>query len=244
VLIPSSYALVETEILVFIAGAGKSVFWYVKLLMFLSGEPIVLASSTIIEDIDAMRKTGQASLAFFYCDFREDQKKDLRGLLSSFLAQLCHQSDSYCDILSKFHSDHAKGLRSPSDDALVGCLKELLKLPRQAPVYLFVDGLDECPESSAVLSPRAEVLDFLKELVNSQIPNLRLCATSRPEIDVKNVLRPLLFRSVSLHDEKGQKKDIEDYIKWVIHTHRKNEWWTAEHRQLAVNVLTEKSNGM
>src|SRR5260370_37908255 len=190
VLIPSSYALVEAEIFIFVAGAGKSVLWYVKCLMFLFMEPIMLASSTIIEDIDAMRKTGQASLAFFYCDFREDQKKDLRGLLSSFLAQLCHQSDSYCDILSKFHSDHAKGLRSPSDDALVGCLKELLKLPRQAPVYLFVDGLDECPESSAVLSPRAEVLDFLKELVNSQIPNLRLCATSRPEIDVKNVLRP------------------------------------------------------
>jgi hypothetical protein len=57
-----------------------------------------LASSTIVEDIDAMRKAGLASLAFFYCDFREDQKKDLRGLLSSLLVQLCHQSDSYCDI--------------------------------------------------------------------------------------------------------------------------------------------------
>ena len=36
----------------------------------------------------------------FYCDFREDQKKDLRGLLSSLLVPLCHQSDSYFDILS------------------------------------------------------------------------------------------------------------------------------------------------
>ncbi len=243
-LIPSSYALVETEILVFIAGAGKSVFWYVKLLMFLSGEPIVLASSTIIEDIDAMRKTGQASLAFFYCDFREDQKKDLRGLLSSFLAQLCHQSDSYCDILSKFHSDHAKGLRSPSDDALVGCLKELLNLPRQAPVYLIVDALDECPESSAVLSSRVEVLNFMKQLVKSEIPNLRICVTSRPEIDIKNVLGPLIFCSVSLHDERGQKKDIEDYIKSVIRTHRKNDCWTTEHSQLVINVLIGKSNGM
>jgi hypothetical protein len=41
-----------------------------------------VGSSTIIGDIDVMRKAGLASLAFFYCDFREDQKKDLRGLLS------------------------------------------------------------------------------------------------------------------------------------------------------------------
>ncbi len=204
----------------------------------------MLASSTIIEDIDAMRKTGQASLAFFYCEFREDQKKDLRGLLSSLLVQFCHQSDSYCDILSKLYSDHAKGLRSPSDDALVGCLKDLLKLPRQAPVYLIVDALDECPESSAVLSPRVEVLNFIKELVKSEIPNLRICVTSRPEIDIKDVLGPLNFCNVSLHDERGQKQDIKDYIKSVIHTHRKNQWWKAEHMQLAINVLTEKSNGM
>jgi NACHT domain-containing protein len=212
--------------------------------MFLSEKPIVLASSAIIEDIDAMRKTGQASLAFFYCDFREDQKKDLRGLLSSLLAQLCHQSDSYCDILSKLHSDHAKGWRSPSDDALVGCLLDLLRLPRQAPVFLIVDALDECPESSAVLSPRVEVLNFIKQLVKSEIPNLRICVTSRPEIDIKNVLGALIFCSVSLHDERGQRQDIEDYIKSVIPTHRKNDCWTVEHSQLVISVLTEKYNGM
>jgi hypothetical protein len=129
----------------------------------------VLASSTIIEDVDAMRKAGLASLAFFYCDFREDQKKDLRGLLSSLLVQLCHQSDSYCDMLSKFYSEHAKGLRHPSDDALAGCLKDLLKLPGLAPVYLIVDALDECPNTSAVRSPRAKVLNLLEELIKSQI---------------------------------------------------------------------------
>ncbi len=243
-LIPNSFALVEAEILFFVAGAGKSVLWYVKILTFFSGELIELGSSRIIEDIDAMRNTGQASLAFFYFDFREDQKKNLRGLLSSFLVQLCHQSDSYCDILSKFHSDHARGSRSPSDNALVGCLKDLLKLPEQAPVYLVVDALDECPESSAVLSPRAEVLALIEELVESQIPNLRMCVTSRPEIDIKDVLGPLIFRSISLHDEGGQKKDIEDYIKSVIHTHRKNKRWRAKHKQLVIDVLTDKSNGM
>ena len=81
-----------------------------------------------------MRKCGLASLAFYYYDFREDKKKDLRGLLSSVLFQLCDQSDFYHDILSTFYSTHRHGARSPSDDELAECLRELLELSGQAPV--------------------------------------------------------------------------------------------------------------
>ena len=204
----------------------------------------MFASSTAIENIDAMRKAGLASLAFFYCDFREDQKKELRGLLSSLLIQLCHQSDSYCDMLLKFYSDHSDGSRHPSDDALAVCLKNLLKLPGQAPVYIIVDALDECPCTSSVPSPREEVLNLIADLIDSKISNLRICVTSRPETDIKDVLDRLIFQSISLHDESGQKRDIEDYIKSVINTHPKNKRWKAEHKQLVIEVLTEKADGM
>ena len=191
-----------------------------------------------------MRKAGLASLAFFYCDFREDQKKELRGLLSSFLVQLYHQSDSYSDILSQFYSEHDKGSRPPSDDALAGCLKDLLNLRGLAPVYLIVDALDECPNPSVVRSPRAEVLSLMEELVRTRIPNPRICLTSRPEFDIKDVLDALIFRSVSLHNETGKKRDIEDYIKAVINTRPKKGRWKEEHRDLAIDVLMEKLNGM
>ena len=169
---------------------------------------------------------------------------ELRGLLSSFLVQLYHQSDSYFDVLSNFYSEHDKGSRPPSDDALAGCLKEILNLPGLAPIYLIVDGLDECPNPSVVRSPRAEVLSLIKELVKTPILNLRICVTSRPELDIADVLDPLTFRAVSLHDEGGQKRDIEDYIKSVINTRPKKGIWKEEHRTLAIDVLIEKSNGM
>jgi hypothetical protein len=204
----------------------------------------MLASSTIIEDIDSMRKAGLASLAFFYFDFREDRKKTLRGLLLSLLVQLCRQSDSYCDMLIEFYSEHDKGSRHPSDDALVECLKDLIKLPGQAPVYLIVDALDECPNAFANPTPRAEVLNLLEKLINYRLPNLRICVTSRPETDIKEVLDPLVFRSVSLHDQSEQRRDIEEYIKSAIDTHPKNRQWKAEHKQLVIDVLTEKADGM
>jgi hypothetical protein len=204
----------------------------------------MLASSSIIQDIISMQKAGLASLAFFYCDFREDQKKDLRGLLSSLLVQLCHQSDTYCDILFKFHSEHAEGERHPSDDELARCLTELLKLPGHAPVYVIVDALDQCPNTSAVRSPRAKVLNLIQEFIESQFPNLRICVTSRPETDIKDVLDALTFRSVPLHDEGGQKRDIKEYIKSVIYTHPKNRRWRADHKRLVIDFLTEKADGM
>ena len=191
-----------------------------------------------------MQKSGLASLAIFYCDFREDEKKDLRGLLSSVLFQLCDQSDSYYDILATFYSTHRDGDRSPDDDELVRCLEDVLGLPGQAPVYLIVDALDECPNTSALSSPRLDVLKFLEDLVDSQLPNLRICVTSRPVADIKPILEPLTFRSVSLHDERGQKEDIENYIKSIVNTNRNMRRWRPEHKQLVIDVLTERADGM
>ena len=208
----------------------------------------MLASSTIIEHVDCMRKSGSAtaaaSIAFFYCDFKEDQKKDLRGLLSSLLAQLSDQSNAYCDMLFKFYSEHANGLRRPSDDALVGCLKDILKLPHQAPVYLIVDALDEFPNASAIPSPRAKVLNLIKELINLKLPNLRICVTSRLETDIMAVLYPLYFRSVSLDSEGEQMEDIVEYIKSVVNENPRNRRWRTEDKQLVIDVLTKKADGM
>ena len=190
-----------------------------------------------------MRKSGLASLAMYYYDFREDQKKDLRGLLSSVLFQLCDQSDSYYDILSTFYSVHRDGVQSPSDGELVRCLKDLLGLPGQAPVYLIVDALDECQDTSSLSSSREKVLTLLGELIDSQLPNLRICVTSRPEVDIKSVLEPLTFRSVSLHEESGQKDDIENYIKWVVDMNRNMRSWKQEHKQLVIDSLTKRADG-
>jgi hypothetical protein len=205
---------------------------------------MVSASSAIIQDVNAMSKRGLASLAFFYHDFKEDRKKDLRGLLSSVLFQLSNQSDSYYDILSDLYSTHRSGAESPSDDALVLCLQDILKMPGQAPVFLIVDALDECPNTDAMPSPREKALALVEKLIDSQLPNLRICVTSRPEADINRVLGALTFRSVSLHNQKGQMEDIENYIKSVISMDPRNRRWTVEDKQLVIDTLSQNANGM
>ena len=191
-----------------------------------------------------MQKSGLASFAIFYYDFREDRKKHVSGLLSSVLFQLCDQSDHYYDILSAFYSTHRNGAQSPGDDELVQCLMDLLKRPGTRPVYLVIDALDECPSTSSLSSPREKLLSFLEDLVEEKLPNLRICVTSRPEVDIKVILDPLAFRSVSLHDEDGQKKDIMKYIESIVNSNKNMQNWNPEHKQLVIDVLTKKADGM
>jgi hypothetical protein len=205
---------------------------------------MVSASSSIIQDIDSMRKSGLASMAFFYCDFREHSKKDLRGLVSSLLVQLCDQSDSYSDILSDLYREHRNGSRQPNDSVLVECLKKILKVQGQAPVFLIIDALDECPITSSLPSPRDNVLTFVEDLINIDVSTLRICVTSRPETDIKAIFDPMAFHTISLHDEIGQIQDITNYIKSVVTTDRMMRRWKAADRQLVIDELTNKADGM
>jgi hypothetical protein len=207
-------------------------------------ELIESASSTIIEEIDDLQKQGLASLGFFYCDFRDDDKKELNGLVSSLLVQLCEYSDTYSTILSDFYSSNKRTRRSPSDDVLIRCLMAMLKHPKQAPVFVIIDGLDECPNTSGMLSAREKVLMFVEDLVNLRLPDLHICITSRPEADIMDILDPLHFRTVILHEEIGQKEDIINYVKSVIDTDRMTRRWRAADKELVIKVLTTKAQGM
>jgi hypothetical protein len=190
-----------------------------------------------------MCTSGLASLAFFYCDFREHQKKQRHGLLSSFLVQLCVQSDAYYDALSKFYLEHGDGSQHASDSELQQCLVHMLLLPGQPTAYIVVDALDECPAGD-LRSHREQVLELVKELVELQVPNMRICVTSRPEDDIEPVLTPLSFRSVSLQGENGQVRDIEEYILFVVSSDPNMRKWRQADKDYVVEVLTEKAGGM
>ena len=108
----------------------------------------------MIQDIETMCKAGNASMAYFYFDFRDANKQRLRDLVPSLLTQLSARSGPRCDVLSDLYSDHDDGKNQPSDIALAECLKTMLTLPDQPPTYLIIDALDESPNSSGIPSTR------------------------------------------------------------------------------------------
>jgi len=115
-------------------------------------------SSTIIQDIEVMCEAGQASMGYFYFDFRNANKQNLPDLVSSLLTQLSASSDPRLDVLSPLYLAHDRGKKQPSDGVLADCLKQMLSLPDQRPIYLVIDAVDECPNSTGIPSPRERVL--------------------------------------------------------------------------------------
>ena len=183
-------------------------------------------------------------MAYFYFDFRDINKQNLRDLLPSLATQLSDQSHRHCNMLNDLYLKHGSGAQKPSEDDLIQCLKDMITLPDQQPVYLIVDALDECPDTSGMPSPREQVLDLVNELVEIQSPNLRLCVTSRPEIDIRRALEPLTSLRVSLHEQSGQRQDIVDYVTSVVRSDSKMGRWRDEDRNLVIETLSVMADGM
>lgn len=180
------------------AGSGKSVL-----------------CSSIIQEIKVDCDSGLALMGYYYFDFRDPTKQDIRGLLASLFTQLCAKSDPCHDILSELYSKNNAGLQQPDNRGLTECLKRMLQLPVQPMIFIIVDGVDECPISTRFPhTQREKVLELLEELLESNLPKLRICVTSRPEVDIRDILGCLASHHISLHDhdEHGQKNDILNYI--------------------------------
>ena len=214
--------------------------------MFIPKELTPPTSSAIIHDIIELQQAGQATVAYFYFSFKDTQKQDLRNALASLLTQLSARSDSYCDILWHVYKAHNNGKYKPSKKTMITCLNDMLALPSQGPVYVILDALDECPNISAIPTERGEVLNFLKDLVGAQPFNLRICVTSHLEPDIRSALEPLAFRQLSIHDQKGQKKDIEDYIRFAVYARSNAAMgrWREKDKELVIETLSDKADGM
>ena len=201
-------------------------------------------SSSVIQDIIALRDAGLASMAYYYFDFRDSDKQNCRNLLFSLLFQLATRSDLCCYLLHHVYVTHNNGTHKPTDGVLIQCLKETLTLSNDRPTYIIMDALDECPNSFGMPSPREVVLDLIKELVDLSLPHLHICVTSRPEIDIRTVIEPLTTCGVSLHEETGQEKDIIEYVSSVVHSDVQMGKWREEDQKLVIETLSEKADGM
>ena len=193
-----------------------------------------------------MQEAGKTSIGYFYFDFRDASKQHRHDLLTSLLFQFSARSVPRCNILSRLHAAHDGGARQPTDQELTECLKKMLTLPDQCPIYLIIDALDESPDSSGIPSPREEVLQLITELVELRLSDLHICVTSRPQFDIRVILESLTLLRVSLHDQNGQRNDIVDYVTSVVYSNSERimRGWEKEEKDLVIETLCKRADGM
>ena len=215
----------------------------VRLSFLASSRDLLFPSSSIIQDITDSCEAGSAIMAYFYFDSKDLNKQTSHDVLRSLISQLSTRSSPCSDIIYHIYKTHEDGARQPTDGTLKECLKEMLRLLGQGPIFIILDALDECPESPGIPSPRNEVLQLVKELVDLHLQGLHICVTSQPDVDIRAVLEPLASHSVSLHDESGQKADIADYVRRIVNLSPSAAMRKVEHKTLVIDSLTERADG-
>ena len=89
-------------------------------------------------------------MAIFFFDFKDKGKQDARALLSSLIVQLSNQCHSFYNILFDFYYAHQNGSQQPSIGALTKCFENMLRATGDIPIYLILDGVDECPNTNGI----------------------------------------------------------------------------------------------
>ncbi|KAK6085081.1 ankyrin repeat protein [Seiridium cupressi] len=172
-----------------IAGAGKSVL-----------------AGTLIEDA-LQRSAEKIAVAFFYCDYRNEQSQTPLGILGAIAVQIALQSGEAFDILQEYYEElhPSQGLeKQPEVEGLQETLGKMVQNMERA--LIIVDGIDEAIGLTTDLLPAL--------LPISVHENVSLALISRDEIAIREALESD-FSEVSI---AATSDDVRQYVTGEIET--------------------------
>ena len=142
-----------------------------------------------------------AGIAYFYCDFTQNEFQCAKNVIGSLVAQLCSQMPYPGEVLVAYKDSLAPGKRrAPSWDIL---RRTLSWCSRDRKVLLLLDALDECGK-------REDILRFLCRL-REENENISVFVTSREEADIEEAFRSCPRLRLENH-RADVDKDIQSYI--------------------------------
>jgi hypothetical protein len=195
-----------------IAGAGKT----------------ILASTVI--DYLVHNQSAEDFILIYYFDFRNEQKRTLRSLLLSLIAQICVRADSVPqDIQEAFHRG------SSIDMCYLTKMFTALALDCGR-VQIVIDGLDESSETP-------ELLDFLEGLGAKSTGMIQWLVTSRNKQDIRDALVKCTPVTVSLSTtlvNNDIRKHVDSCLKDDPVLRRRPTWI----KEMISRKLLSKADGM
>ncbi|KAK9412874.1 hypothetical protein SUNI508_12287 [Seiridium unicorne] len=180
-----------------IAGAGKSVL-----------------AGTIIED--ALQRSGEKiAVAFFYCDYRNEQSQRPLGILGAIAVQIALQSGEAFDILQEYYEKlhPSQGLeKQPEVEGLQDTLRKMVQSLERA--LIVVDGIDEAIGLT---------IDLLPALLPISVhESVSLALISRDEVAIREELESD-FSEISIAATSDDRAPVAcsdgSHVSWIISAH-------------------------
>lgn len=151
--------------------------------------------------------------------------------------QIGTSSEDYLD-----HLKRARSLHSPAYEELLPLLSRLLSL--SGPIVIVIDALDECPERGR--EGLFHFLEHLRSLRSKDNINIRVLATSRPEIDIQNCMSSIATYHLNVNESRKHTDDIRSYISTQLFGRESRAYsgWSEDVKWKVFDVLMRRSKGM
>ncbi len=184
--------------------------------------------------IQHQESQGDTVVGYFYFDFNDVEKQSSRKAVRSLLFQFAQQARDGLQNIEQLYQKYGSGQQQPAEDVIRSLLRDIMG--RIESKYIILDALDECTD-------REDLLTFICALVDSKLPGLRILATSRPERDIEERLRPIADHNINIQSAIVD-GDIRIYIRDRLATDMKLKKWPPSVQNEITTVMMEKAGGM
>ena len=194
----------------------------------------ILCSTAIQHTLREKQYEQRVGIAFFYFDFRDQNKQDSMGMLRALLLQLSGQLEECAQDLRQLY--RAYDLGTPPTEALIIYLQRMIK--RFYHVYIVLDALDESPR----YNQRDGVLEAIETIRMWRLPGLHFLVTSRNEIDIRRSLKPARDQDIPMKNTEID-KDIASFVRYQLINNSAFSRWKDDSCEI-VPILTKQAQGV
>ena len=214
-------------------------------LLWLSGGPGIgktMISSFLVEELaDLTEHSSQMTLAYYFCDDKDEKRRTATAILRGLLLQLLRQRPTHFKrIQSQF--DMSRDSLFFNFHALWRIFVSIVQDPEAGEVYCLIDALDECDRESRQL-----FLTNLTRLFCSQQSKrtfVKFVVASRLENDIEESLSTVssAIRNVQIDSGKVN-EDLSKFIDLKVDELSTRKKYRSDTRQMIKRALTEKAGG-
>lgn len=189
--------------------------------------------SAIIDFLQRIFYNSNVGMAFFYCNYKQQDEQSTQALIGSLVQQLTERHADIPEDLKALYDRRSRNRTIPTPPTKDDYLQELMSQINSCPTtFLVIDALDECEDETrkafcAELHKLPEKVHFL--FTSRDIPELGLQIKPSVRLEIRA-------------DKKDVVKYLEDHIKTANRLERHTQ--DPKVRHLVVDTICEKADGM
>ncbi|KAF3316609.1 hypothetical protein TWF173_001892 [Orbilia oligospora] len=215
------------------AALDSSVLWYNGI----PGSGKSVLATSLIEHLYTLHRNTKTSIIYFFCDFHTPETLRYRSILSNLLKQvvILNFTTISNQAQGELEASYLDSQFLPDTYKIEAFFYQFAQ--KLGPLYILVDGIDECPEEE-----RLDVIAFLKRFLAKKPRQAKFILSSRPDIEIPRAL-PTPYRiSIST---AADRPDLEAYICHELESKCPNlEVYTPQIKEDIKQALLKGANGM